>query len=670
MPERSPDRGAPPFGEVAACLPDAVLVLAADGRTLEYVSPAIARVAGLEPVELRELWPEAWIERHVHPDDRWAVAALLVSIKAKPAKAPRDLEFRLCQEPGGDPCNAAAWRWIGARLWPCRGEGTGALCLWRDVTAEKSALAALLEAETRYESLFDALPEAVVVFDRATGRILDANRAALARYEYSRDQIREIGMSALEVSPGRVDGRLQTHVLPTGIGRPGQKHRTRTGRELVVEVHLGETRYEGRPAILAVIVDMSAREQSDGKFRELHESLVQKNRELEQALERLRRAQELLVQTRKMEAVGQLASGVAHNFNNLLTVVIGTLDILSIELPPDSPLQRDLSAAQEASLKAADVARKLLSFSHQRPPNTGSVDVGELVRGAVDTLQRDLPPAIRVRVRVAERLPPVDGDASRLETALVNLALNARDAMPHGGELSVEAERVELGDAYVAAHPEAVAGPHVRIVVGDTGVGMDAETLARLFEPFFTTKPPGSGAGLGLATVYATVRAHGGHITVRSEPERGSAFTMHFPIAVARAVESPKLADLPLGDGETLLVVDDDPAVLRTTERALAALGYDVLTAESGASALALIDKSTRKIALVLIDIVMPNMGGLATLRRLRQMRPELPAVLMTGFAGRGFVPPVDLGVEILPKPLELSRLAVVIREAVAGKQG
>ena len=670
MPDRAREMGAPPFGEVAACLPDAILVLAADGRTLEYVSPAVARVAGLAPADLRELWPEAWIARHVHPDDRRAVAALLAPVQLTAAKAPRDLEFRLCQEPGGDPRNAADWRWIGARLWPRCGEGTGTLCLWRDVTAEKSALAALLEAETRYESLFDALPEAIVVFDRATGHILDANRTALARYECSRDEIRELGMSALEVSPGRVDGRLQTHVVPSGAGRPYQKHRTRTGRELLVEVHLGETQFNGRPAILAVIVDVSAREQADGKFRALHEALVQKNRELEAALERLRRTQELLVQTRKMEAIGQLAGGVAHNFNNLLTVVIGTLDILSIELPPDSPLQRDLSAAQDAALKAADVARKLLSFSHQRPPDTRSVDVGELLREAVDTQRRGLPPAIQVHVRVADRLPPIDGDASRLETALVNLALNALDAMPRGGNLFFEADRVDLDDAYVAAHPDAAAGSHVRIIVRDTGVGMGVETLARLFEPFFTTKPPGSGAGLGLATVYATVHAHGGHITVRSEPERGSAFTLHFPVAVVRATESPKLADLPLGDGETLLVVDDDPAVLRTTERALAALGYDVLTAESGASALALIDKSPRKIALVLLDIVMPVMGGLATLRRLRQLRPELPAVLMTGFAGRDFVPPVDLGVEILPKPLELSRLAVVIREAVAGKQG
>jgi len=274
MSDRARGDGAPPFGEVAACLPDAILVVAADGRTLEYVSPAVARVAGMQPADLRELWPEAWIGRHVHPDDRWAVAALLVSAKAKPAKAPRDLEFRLCHEPAGDPRNAADWRWIGARLWPRSGEGTGSLCLWRDVTAEKSALAALLEAETRYESLFDALPEAVVVFDRATGHILDANRTALARYEYSRDQIRELGMPALEVSAGRVDDRLQTNVLPFGAGRPGQKHRTRTGREMVVEVHLGETRYEGRPAILAVIVDVSAREQADGKFRVLHEELV------------------------------------------------------------------------------------------------------------------------------------------------------------------------------------------------------------------------------------------------------------------------------------------------------------------------------------------------------------------------------------------------------------
>jgi signal transduction histidine kinase/CheY-like chemotaxis protein len=407
---------------------------------------------------------------------------------------------------------------------------------------------------------------------------------------------------------------------------------------------------------------------------ELHERLARKEHELDVSLERFRLAQELLLQTRNIDMVGQLAGGLAHGFNNLLTVVIGVLDVLSLELPEDSPQRRDVGLAQDAAVRAAEVARRMLILAQRHPPETRPVDVRDVVQAAFDLLRRSFSQRVAIQLSVADGLPPIRGDSARLETALLDLALNARDAMPDGGELAVEVDRVELEASHVAEHAGASTGDHIRIVVRDTGAGMNAATLERVFEPFFTTKAPGSGAGLGLAMVYATVRAHAGHIAVRSAPGAGTTFTIYLPTSTSAPVPAGASAeaeprgrpeDFERGAGERLLVVDDDPAVLRTTERSLTVLGYSVETADSGAAALEKVEQAAEPFALVLVDIVMPGMGGLATLRRLRELRPGLPALLMTGYAGRDFVPPVDLGAEIVPKPLDLGRLAARIGAAI-----
>jgi signal transduction histidine kinase/ActR/RegA family two-component response regulator len=413
---------------------------------------------------------------------------------------------------------------------------------------------------------------------------------------------------------------------------------------------------------------------SEAALAELREQLARKERELDAGLERLRVAQEMLLLTRKAATIGQLAGGLAHGFNNLLTVVIGVQDVLALELPEDSPLHKDLGAAQDAALQAADVARKLHVLAQRRPPEIRPIDVRDLVGGSLDILRRSLSEKVAIRAALADGLPALRGDAAQLETALLDLGINARDAMPDGGELVVEVDRVELDEAHAAAHPGAATGTHVRITVRDTGCGMDEPTRSRIFEPFFTTKPPGTAAGLGLTMVHAAVRAHHGHIAVTSEPKRGTTFSLYLPASLsapmpaggpAIAAGSTNVDDIERGRGETLLVVDDDAAVLRTASRALSTLGYHVLTADSGKAALERIEKAAEPIGLVLIDIVMPVMGGLATLRHLRELRPGMPALLMTGYAGRDFVPPVDLGAEVISKPLDLAKLAAAIRTAL-----
>lgn len=643
------------------------------GRTLEYVSPTLERVAGIPPARLRELWPDAWIERFVHPDDRAAARAFVVAAVDLRAGATGDLEFRAMPAGAAEEAGSA-WRWLRARLWPCEPTREGeprALCLWSDVTEEKLALAAVLESERRYAALFDALPQAVLVFDRDDGRILDANETALRRYEYSREEIRERTMADLEVPPPAADDRAPTVVFGAADPRLQQRHRTRSGRQIPVDVHLGPTHFAGRPAVLAVVVDVSERARAEAEFRALHEALVQKNRETEAALERLRQVQEQLVRARQLDAIGQLAGGIAHKFNNFLTVVVGTLDVMSLELDPQSALHKEIGVAQKAALRAAELARGLAEFGASEPARRQPVDLAALLAQLGDEVRRARPGSVEVEVRVADGLPAVEGDPERLAAALLALATNALEAMPNGGRLFLEADRLVLDEAYVAARPEARPGPHVRIVVRDTGVGMSPETLGRLFEPFFTTKPPGRGGGLGLASVYATVRAHGGHITVRSEPGRGSTFTAFLPAAAGaapsgRPAQPPRSSAPPApGEGQIVLVVDDDTEVLRQIERVVTSLGYRVVVADSGPAALDLLERHAQRIAVALVDIVMPGMGGVAALRRMREIRPHLPAVLMTGYAARGFLPPTDLGAEVLAKPLATERLAEAIAAAL-----
>ncbi|MBI5501091.1 MAG: response regulator [Deltaproteobacteria bacterium] len=388
--------------------------------------------------------------------------------------------------------------------------------------------------------------------------------------------------------------------------------------------------------------------------------------------EAMRGALAALLRNRRAETVGRLAGGIAHELNNLLTVVIGALDVFAIELPPESSFRGPLEAAQEAAVRAAEVARRVLLYAAERRAGTAPGDPAAIVGAAVELLRRGLPRNIRLEVRVPDGLPPVRGDAGRLEAALVDLGINARDAMPDGGELSIVVEDVSYGGASAPPSPGARPGRYVRIAVRDGGCGMDAATAARAFEPFFTTRPPGDAAGLGLSAVRDAVDACGGRVDVRPVASGGCEFIVHLPAAeIAAAATVPRDFAVPRevvrGRGEAVLVVDDDADVLRATERMLAAIGYRVLTADSGPGALALIARGDQPIDLLLLDIVMPGMGGLATLRRVRERNPGLPALLMTGFAGRDFVPPVDLGAEIVPKPLDLGALSAAVRRAIDG---
>lgn len=377
-----------------------------------------------------------------------------------------------------------------------------------------------------------------------------------------------------------------------------------------------------------------------------------------------RRLEEQLHQAQKMEAVGQLAGGVAHDFNNLLTAILGYSNLILDDVPPDSPMRRDLEEIRSAGERAASVTRQLLAFSRRQMLQPQIVDVNALVRQIEKLLRGLLSAQIELVPRLAPDLVPIKVDPGSLEQILVNLAVNAKDAMPHGGRLTIETANVTIGPD--AAEPLAPMPPgrYVLLAIGDTGDGMDAATRARIFEPFFTTREQGRGSGLGLATVYGMVKQSGGYIWVESQPGEGTVFNVYLPPAESVMIaRSPgRLSDLDKKQGwETVLLVEDEDAVRSLARAVLRRHGYTVLEARHGVDALRLAERHHDEIHLLLTDMVMPHMNGPELADRLSSVRPRMKVLFMSGYVDRTAVPDFA-SMSFLQKPFTPETLARKVR--------
>jgi two-component system cell cycle sensor histidine kinase/response regulator CckA len=341
-------------------------------------------------------------------------------------------------------------------------------------------------------------------------------------------------------------------------------------------------------------------------------------------------------QIHKMESVGRLAGGVAHDFNNLLTVIFGHVGLCEQELPPDSPVRKSLTEIQQAAERAATLTRHLLAFSRRQVIHPVILDLNAVVSKLNDMLARVIGEHISLHVVWGESLGSIRADSGQIDQLLMNLVLNAVDAMPKGGQIFIETANTELDENYTRSHPSVRPGRYVTISVTDTGWGMDQEILAQIFEPFFTTKPSGEGTGLGLSVVQGAVEQNNGHITVHSQPSKGTTFKVYFP----RVNEPPDVISsstepsIPRGSG-TILLVEDDEAVRKLTSDLLTSQGYKVLPAQNGTAALEISERYPDKIALLLTDIVMPGMSGPDLVEKLKLQRPDLNVLYMSGYAGR-----------------------------------
>jgi signal transduction histidine kinase/CheY-like chemotaxis protein len=416
------------------------------------------------------------------------------------------------------------------------------------------------------------------------------------------------------------------------------------GDQVEAEIRIVDTRWDHRPARLASLRDISARKAMEERLRH----------------------------SAKMEAVGQLTAGIAHDFNNLLTVVLGNLESVRRQSTvTDAAQARALDNATRAARRAAMLTERLLAFARRKPLEPRVLDINEIVLGMSDLLQRTLGERIRVRTVLDSQPWKIEADPTELEAALLNLAVNARDAMPAGGTLMIETANVTLDPAYADMH-QVKAGPYVLVSIADSGVGMSADMLKRVFEPFFTTKADGRGTGLGLSQVYGFVKQSGGHVKLYSEPNIGTTAKMYFPrVAEPAGTSQPKIGEPKSAEeipaarpGEMILVVEDDEDVRNYTVGSLRELGYVVFEAADAASALSIIEAQP-SIHVLFTDLGLPGgIDGRALAERARRMRRNLQVLITTAYAGSALVHEgrLDPGIELLGKPFSFDALATRIR--------
>ena len=507
----------------------------------------------------------------------------------------------------------------GLHLWlkasPLRdssGNVVGAIESIRDVTARKRAEEALRESEERYRQLFEMESDAIFLLDSATGAILEANAAASGLYGYSRDEMLRMKNTDLSAEPEETAASTRQRRLRVPIGY----HRKKDGTVFPVEITARHFDWRGREVYVAAIRDISPRMEAE---------------------EEKRRLQVQLLHAQKMEAIGTLAGGLAHDFNNLLQAVQGYAELLLLRQKENEPRVREIHEIIRAAKKGTELTRQLLTFSRKVESKLQPMDLNRAVEHVKELLTRTIPKMIEIELRLADNLKIANGDPTQIEQVLMNLAVNANDAMPEGGKLFIETRNASLDKGYCDIHLGAKPGEYVLLLVSDTGHGMNSETLEHIFEPFFTTKGMGRGTGLGLAMVYGIVKNHHGYITCYSEIGHGTTFKIYFP-TIEEAPEVPRDREerLPEGGTETILLVDDEESVRQLGKEMLETVGYCVLVASDGEKAMRLYAQRMGDIRLVILDLIMPVMGGKSCLEALLRLDPRVKVLVASGYSVDG----------------------------------
>jgi len=506
------------------------------------------------------------------------------------------------------------WRPDGSRVSvdvsasPVRiGEDTIVLLILRDITERKRAETRLQESEEQYRLLFEDNPHPMWVHDPDTLGFLAVNDAAVRFYSYSRDEF--LAMTVDDIRPPEDIPRLIAHAeghRDVGPTSGVWKHRLRGGALADVEISANSIVFRGRKARLVLVTDVSDR----------------------------RRLEAQLLQAQKMEAVGRLAGGVAHDFNNLLGVITGYSALLRKALEPHHPGQKRVEEIEKAADRAAALTRQLLAFSRKQVLETKVLNLNEIVVDVENMLRRLIGEDIRMVTRTASDLGRVRADRGQVEQVLINLAVNARDAMPEGGELAIETSNEVLDLAFARSHADVQPGRYIRLAVSDTGQGMDAETQSHIFEPFFTTKEAGKGTGLGLATVFGIVKQSGGHIAVSSATGAGSRFTVYLPrVDEETTADAPAPPAVPAEEGDaTILLVEDAEALRVMIREILESARYTVLECSDAQDAVARLECDPRRPHLLLTDVIMPRMSGPELARTLTASQPGLKLLFMSGY--------------------------------------
>ena len=533
----------------------------------------------------------------------------------------------------------------------------------RTEQAEARTAEAIRDSELRYRRLFETAQDGILILDADTGQVVDANPFMKDLLGYSQEEF--LGKKLWEIGPFK--GTDASKTAFTELQRTdrvrygGIALESKDGRRIEVEFVSNAYLVDQKRLIQCNIRDLAERKLAAAKITTL-------NAELEQGVVERQLLEAQFIEVQKMEVIGQLAAGVAHDFNNILGVIMGYGDLLSSDLAPDSPLLKYTEEIKHASERAAGLTRQLLVFSRKQTVKPVVLDLNETVRDMDKLLMRLIDENIEMKIVSGKDTGHVKADGGYIGQVLMNLVVNARDAMPNGGKLTIAVNNATLDETYTNAHLGVAPGAFVMLSVSDTGTGISDEVKARLFEAFFTTKPKGKGTGLGLATCQTIVQQSGGYIDVYSELGQGTTFKIYFP-----RVEQPIDAIDPLSPPgpvprgtETLLVVEDDMSLRHLARGVLETQGYHVLVAPNGQEALRIAREQTESpIRLVLSDVIMPQMGGREMAEHLKATNPGLKVLFTSGYTDDTISHHGVLqeGVEFLAKPYTPAALATKVRE-------
>ena len=599
------------------------------GRATDYrylsVNPAWERARG---VKAADVIGKTLLETTPDIDRAWVEGAGRVAVTGEPIRT------EVYYEASDRHFRATGFR-------PAPGE---CVIILQDITETK-------RAEQAYQTLFDEMLDGFahheIICDDAGKpvdyRFLSVNSAFEKMVGMSAKDV--VGKTVLEILPDTESFWIDVYGAVALTGEP--------------------RRFENFTAGLNKHFEVTAYSPAQGEFATIFQDITERIRSQDEA----KRLEAELARAQKLESVGRLAGSVAHDFNNMLTVILGHAEQSLDRVGPDEHLSVALKEIHHAAESSAALTRQLLAFAHDQPASPEVVNVNDTIAAIVAMLRRLMGDDIELSWRPGESIAPVLIDPTQIDQILVNLCLNARDAIDNSGSIAIETKNVHLDEAFCKENPESSEGDFVEIVVTDDGSGMDEETQARLFEPFFTTKNQGQGTGLGLSTVYGVVRQNGGCVTVTSEPGNGATFIIYLPqhVEATAATQEPEMTTQESVDGETILLVEDESAILRLTTIMLESRGYSVLAAPSPREALRMAEEHRGAIDLLLTDVIMPEMSGRTLATQLMSSLPDLKCLFMSGYTGdvtanRGGL---DDDAPFIAKPFSQKDLADKVRETL-----
>lgn len=538
-------------------------------------------------------------------------------------------------------------RWE-VRQWFDKAGQVGGIILFSEVVTQQVEAAEIIkESEAKFRDLFQKHAAVKLIIDPDDGSIIDANEAAENFYGWSGEQLRQMRIQDINTLPAekvkeeieKVKKRQRIHFE--------FRHRLADGSIKDVAIYSSKITIRGKDMLHSIIHDIS------------------ESKRIEKEQERLR---EQLAQAQKMESVGQLAGGVAHDYNNMLGVITGYSELVMEKLPPEDPLRKDMKEIIEAARRSADITRQLLAFARKQTINPVMLDLNEVIENTLKMLRRLIGEDIEL-IWIPGKVWTTKNDTSQIDQILANLCINARDAIKGVGKISIETSSITLDEEYCAGHAGFIPGDFAMIAVSDNGCGIGEDILNRIFEPFFTTKELGQGTGLGLSSVYGIVKQNNGFINVYSEPGKGTTFKVYLPRYCSESGEvvSSNTTAPPEGRGQTVLIVEDEDSIRRLGVRMLEKMGYRVFSASAPPEAIHLVEQEANKIDLLLTDVVMPEMNGRDLANRLQEIDPNIKILFMSGYTNNVIVRRgvLDDGINFISKPFSQKELAVKVHEVL-----